>query len=387
MNILYLSDILNIHDERLIGLCREAGHTLTLLTFFQRAPELPSFVRGEGIRIIHERYRLYPDGDGASRWRLIRDAAYRRDEARACLKIKEVLRSGRFDAVFANWVLTAGYVASHALARPLVLFPWGSDILVWPRLHRGFLERAVKALHGSDLVVCNSKAAAEEASRLGRLRPNRVEVLPLELDSTMFEPRPRDETLRASWGLGDRFVVISTRPLKEMYDHATLLAALAQPGCEEFAAVLVGEGNLRASLEKRARELGIAERIRFEGSVENRRIPEILSAADLYATCARTDSTSLGLLEAMAAGLPVAASDIPANREWIADGQSGWLFPPGKPEALAKVLQKVAADGKNRQETALRGRAIALNRADARRNFPRLMARVEDLGRSPRAHE
>jgi len=383
MNILYLSDILNIHDERLIGLCREAGHVLTLLTFFQRAPELPGFV--QGLRIIHERYALYPDGNGASRWRLVRDAAYRRDEARACLKIKEVLRSSRFDAVFANWALTAGYVAAHASAHPLVVFPWGSDLLVWPKLHRGFLERAVRALHGADLVVCNSKTAAEEARRLGRLRPDRVEVLPVELDGRMFEPRPRNDALRASWGFQDRFVIVSTRPLKEMYDHATLLAALAQPGCEEFAAVLVGEGNLRANLEKRAAELGLSDRVRFEGTVENSRIPEILSAADLYATCARTDSASLGLLEAMAAGLPVVATDIPSNREWIADGQSGWLFPPGRPEALASVLRKAASDEKARQETALRGRAIALNRADGRRNFPRLMARVEELARAPRA--
>lgn len=382
MNILYLSDILNLHDERVIGLCRESGHSLTLLTFFQRAPELPAFT--QGVRIIHERFRLYPDGDGASRWRLIRDAAYRRDEARACLKIKEVLRSNRFDAVFANWALTAGYVASHAAAHPLILFPWGSDLLVWPRLHRGFLERAVMALHGADLVVCNSKTAADEARRLGRLRPDRIEVLPLELDGKMFESCPRNESLRASWGFPDRFVIISTRPLKEMYDHATLLAALTQPGCEEFAVVLVGEGNLRPDLEKRARELQIQDRVRFEGVVENRRIPEFLSAADLYVTCARSDSASLGLLEAMAAGLPVAATDIPSNREWIADGQSGWLFPPGKPEALASVLRKAAADEKERQELALRGRAIVLNRADARKNFPRLMSRVEELVRSPR---
>ncbi len=382
MNILYLSDILNIHDERLMTLFRGAGHNLTLLTFFHRAPELPKFV--EGFKIIHERYAMYPDGAGASRWRLIRDAEYRRDEARACLKLKEVLRTSRYDAVFANWALTSGYVAAHAAAHPLMLFPWGSDILVWPKLHRGFTERAVKALHGADLVVCNSKAAAEECKRLGRLRPDSVEVLPVELDGEKFEPRPRNEALRESWGFKDKVVVMSTRPLKEMYDHASLLAALARPDAEKLAVVLVGDGNLRADLEKRARDLKVDGRVRFEGLVETGRIPEVLSAADLYATCSRTDSASLGLLEAMAMGLPVVASDIPANREWIADNQSGWLFPAGNAEALASVLNKAASDEKNRQEVALRGRAIALARADARKNFPRLLARVEAISRAPR---
>ncbi len=54
MNILYLSDILNVHDERLLSQFRAAGHTVTLLTFFHRAPELPKFVQEMGLTIIHE---------------------------------------------------------------------------------------------------------------------------------------------------------------------------------------------------------------------------------------------------------------------------------------------------------------------------------------------
>ncbi len=382
MNILYLSDILNVHDQRLLTQFRAAGHGVTLLTFFHRAPELPKFV--QDFKVIHERYQTYPDGAGASRWRLIRAVEYRRDEARAVLKIKDVLRHARYDVVFANWALTSGYVAAHAGARPLALFPWGSDILVWPRLHRGFAERAVKALRSSDLVVCNSKTAAEEAKRLGRLRPDAVEVLPIELDGGKFEPRPRNDALRAELGLADKIVVVSTRPLKEMYDHPTLLAAVARPEMEKFAVLFVGEGNLRAELEKRAEELKIADRVRFVGMVENERIPEYLAAGDLYATTSRSDSASLGLLEAMAMSVPVVASDIPANREWVADGQSGWLFPVAKPEGLAQALQKAGADETNRQELALRGRAIALARADARKNFPRLLARIEALAKAPR---
>ena len=382
MNILYLSDILNVHDERLLTQFKAAGHEVTLLTFYHREPELPKFVKD--YKIIHERYQTYPDGAGASRWRLIRAVEYRRDEARACLKIKDVLRQGRYDVIFANWALTSGYVAAHAGARPLCLFPWGSDILVWPRLHRGFAERAIKALKTADLVVCNSKTAAEECKRLGRLRPDQVEVLPIELDGGKFEPRPKDMELRKSWGFEGKFVLVSTRPLKEMYDHPSLLAALAKPGLENFAAVLVGDGNLRADLEKRAEELKVADRVKFCGMVENEKIPGYLATGDLYVTCSRSDSASLGLLEAMAMEIPVVASDIPANREWIADGQSGWLFPVGKPEGLAEALKKAAADDKNRAEVALRGRAITLARADARKNFPKLLARIEALAKAPR---
>jgi glycosyltransferase involved in cell wall biosynthesis len=147
---------------------------------------------------------------------------------------------------------------------------------------------------------------------------------------------------------------------------------------------LVGDGNLRGELEKRAQELKIGDRVKFVGLVQNDKIPDCLAAADLYATCSRSDSASLGLLEAMAMGLPTVASDIPANREWIADGQSGWLFPVGNAEGLAKALRRAMADEKDRAEVAMRGRAIVLARADARKNFPRLLARIEGLARARR---
>ena len=73
------------------------------------------------------------------------------------------------------------------------------------------------------------------------------------------------------------------------------------------------------------------------------------------------------------------------HREWIADGQSGWVFPGGNSEALSKVLLKVAENEQNRQEVALRGRAISLARADARKNFPRLLARIETLAKLAKA--
>ena len=377
MNILYLSDILNVHDERLMAQFKEAGHEMTLLTFFHRAPELPGFAKEH--KVIHEKYEYYPDGAGASRWRLIRAVEYKRDEARACLKLKDVIRLGRFHAVFANWALTSGYIAAHAAAKPLVLFPWGSDILVWPRLHKGFSMRATKALRSSDLVICNSRTCADAAVRLGRLRPETVEVLPIELDPERFEPRERNNALREEWGVGDRTLILSTRPLKELYDHPTLMAALAKPEFEKFFLTFVGDGNLREDLEKKAKDLEISDRVKFVGAVPNEKVPEYLAAADLYITCSRSDSASLGLLEAMAMGIPVVASDIPPNREWIADGQSGWLFPVGKQEDLAKALLRATEDPKNLEEVAMRGRAIALARADARKNFPKLIERIEGL--------
>ena len=122
-------------------------------------------------------------------------------------------------------------------------------------------------------------------------------------------------------------------------DHATLLRALptvlaARP---DFQLLLVGDGSLRPSLESLARELGIAEAVRFLGARRN--VPTWLGRADLFifSTTLQEGFGSV-LLEAMAAGLPIIATDCPACREVLLEGRFGSLVPPKDAAALAQGI-------------------------------------------------
>ncbi len=94
--------------------------------------------------------------------------------------------------------------------------------------------------------------------------------------------------------------------------------------------------------------------------------------ADLYISPSHVDGSSVSLMEALACGLPVLVSDIPANREWITDGANGWLFPDGDADALAAKIISVM---QRRGQSAIRkaARKTAEDRADWSRNFAVLL--------------
>ena len=365
MKILYCSDILNEHDRCLLAGFAESGHETALATFYHRATRLPSFT--SPFRTFRRIFETFPDGVRGSRFGAIRRYQYRRDEREAIRSMKRWLDQWSPDVVFASWAITSGYVASRAVGRePLALFPWGSDVLTLPQARAWYRKRAVTALRGARLWVFNARHTAERARELAGTAP-RVEILPLELDSTKFAPDCADRSEFESLWPGIK-VVMTTRPLKELYDPGTIIRAMKKI---DAALYVAGDGPLRESLEVRARG-----DVHFAGAVDHDKLPPLLAACDVYVSAARSDSASLGVFEAMSCARPVVAADIPATREWIEDGRTGRLFRPGDADDLAaKLKEALAGSGSMGQEA----RRCVIERADRRTNFPKLIAALEQM--------
>jgi len=102
---------------------------------------------------------------------------------------------------------------------------------------------------------------------------------------------------------------------------------------------IVGEGPHRSALEARMSRLGLYGRVALAGAFDA--VDDFLTAADLFVLPSLEEGMSLALLEAMAAGLPVVATDIPGNRQLVADGRQGVLVPPGSPPRLAAALRRL----------------------------------------------
>jgi glycosyltransferase involved in cell wall biosynthesis len=103
--------------------------------------------------------------------------------------------------------------------------------------------------------------------------------------------------------------------------------------------VLLGEGPSQIDLERQGQSTGLGDRIHFPGFRRN--IPELLAAFDIIAQPSISEGLSLAILEAMAAGKPVVACDIPGNREIITSGFNGILVPPSDPPALAMAFRSL----------------------------------------------
>jgi glycosyltransferase involved in cell wall biosynthesis len=153
-------------------------------------------------------------------------------------------------------------------------------------------------------------------------------------------------------GSDGRPLVLTPARLDAQKGHRVLFEAIPQVPDALF--LLAGEGPEREPLEALAAQLGIADRVRFLGRRED--VPQLLAACDVFALPSLYEGSSLAVLEAMGAGIPIVSSAIGGTEELVDDGRSGLLAAPGDAGALAAALRQVLGDPELRESLAARAR-------------------------------
>ncbi len=197
-------------------------------------------------------------------------------------------------------------------------------------------------------VVAVSEAVRDVNCRALGVPADRVEVIYRGRDPRDFEaPDPEAlESLRRSLDLpaGASAILDVSRliPRKGVDDliraTARVRGALGRP----VVLLLAGEGHHREALEGLARELGLADAVRFLGRRDD--VPALLHLADVFAFPSRFEGHPGALVEAMLAGRPLVASDIPVHRETLEDGRTALLCTPGDADALAAKILDLLRD-------------------------------------------
>jgi glycosyltransferase involved in cell wall biosynthesis len=193
----------------------------------------------------------------------------------------------------------------------------------------------------ADLVIANAQAVRADAIARG-FPANRIAVVANGIDTELMRPDPaRGRAMRAAWGIADdAFVVGCVARFDPMKDHVTLLRAAAMFARErpDTRFVCVGEGPLRDDLKRLAQSLGLADRIVWAGEMAD-------TCAAYNAFDIATLSSAFGegfpnvVAEAMACGVPVAATDVGDVRSII--GDAGEVVPPKDFEGLSAAWQRL----------------------------------------------
>ncbi len=145
---------------------------------------------------------------------------------------------------------------------------------------------------------------------------------------------------------------------------------------------LVGEGPAHAALLRRIDALGLSGRVVLPGTFDN--IDDVLAAADLFVLPSESEGLSHSLLEAMAAGLPIVASDISSNAEAIRDHLEGLLVPPHDCDALAAAIERIFTDPQQATELGAAARRRAENSFSLKQMVGAHLALFERLMGAPR---
>jgi glycosyltransferase involved in cell wall biosynthesis len=241
-----------------------------------------------------------------------------------------------------------------------------------PARERAFrlLERGLA--HATGRLIAVSDEVRDDLVRLGVARREKIAVVPYGFD---LDARVRDDDAtrarkRAEAAAGDDAFVIGwagrLTPIKQPLDLVRAAAAV-----DGSLLVLAGDGDLRGDVVRLAEQLGVTDRVRLLGYVED--LGDWYAAFDALLLTSLNEGAPVVAIEAQAAGVPVVATDAGGTRTVVADGETGFVVPIGDVEALADRLRRL------RDDPALRAQLGSVGRARMRDAFSteRMVADVE----------
>jgi N-acetyl-alpha-D-glucosaminyl L-malate synthase BshA len=221
----------------------------------------------------------------------------------------------------------------------------GQDLEMQPAIRYG--------IESSDAVTAVSESLALETNMTLNGQYS-IDVIPNSIDESMYYPM-RDERLKRHYGIEpDEIVVIhisNFRPVKRIDDTIAAFAIASKDRAMRL--LLVGDGPEMGQTRRRAKELGIYDKIIFAGKQEH--VAQLLAISDIHLLLSEKEAFGLVVLEAMAVGVPSVVSSAGGLPEVIQDGKTGFIVPTYDVKAAADRIGQLADDATLREELAEEG--------------------------------
>jgi glycosyltransferase involved in cell wall biosynthesis len=363
LRLAFIADPNSVHTRRWVNWFAAHGHVVHVLD-------------GYGVDIqpgLHQRIQVDRyDALGGTSVPILSLFRGRRSLRRALSRIRP-------DVLHGHFVRRYGWQAALAGFRPYVITAWGSDILVkslrtwrvrwWDRF----------ALGRADLITVVSDHMREAVIAAGA-PPDRISEVQFGVDTDNFSPGPADPGLSDRLALSGRRIVLSSRAIRPLYRHETVVDAFADLG-DDLVLVMTGRGADQAylaSLTERMEAHGVTDRVRIIDDISDEDLPKLYRMAAVVVSVPESDSVALTMLEAMASGTPVVASNLAPVRTVLGDLAPELIVPVGDAAALRTAVQSVLALAEPaRRQLGERLRAYVVREADYDGN----MALMESLYR------
>jgi glycosyltransferase involved in cell wall biosynthesis len=230
------------------------------------------------------------------------------------------------------------------------------------KLRRRYLHRTIDRtlLRWTDEVICVARSDRDLALEERLASPGHVSVVYNGIDVARFERTRADERRMAP---PNREIIVGTvGRLHEQKGHVHLLqaASFIHGACPQVRFRIIGDGPLRELLERQARALGLDGIVEFLGARDD--VPEQLRRFDLFVLPSLWEGMPYVLLEAMAAGVPVVASDVDGVREIISNDEEGVVVSPRDTQALGAAVIDLVRNDARRAELGARGAQVVRER-------------------------
>jgi glycosyltransferase involved in cell wall biosynthesis len=352
--ILYFSTDYSPHDHRFLAAIRDGGHEAFHVRLQANLRQVEDRPVPEGVQIVQ-----WVGGKDKFRWL---------DLPKYVLSLQRIIRQIKPDLIHAGPIQTCAFIAALTSFRPLLTMSWGFDLM--DDVHRNWWHEQIThyVLRNSTYFIGDVMVTRDKAVTYG-MNPEHTIIFPWGVDLEHFAPsivhRPSSEA----------FTLFCNRAWEPRYGVDVLAKAFVKvAGATPNARLmLLGSGSQGARIRQILLNGGVLDRVTFGGQVSQIELPRWYHWADVYISPSHVDGSSVSLMEALACGLPCLVSDIPANQEWVTEGENGWLFRDGDADALAAKILQAFDQRKSLPKIGQAARVVAEERADWTKNSAKLL--------------
>ena len=286
-------------------------------------------------------------------------------------KVLKIIKKFRPDLIHTGWVQLDGIVAVLTGYKPILLMPWGSDILIFPFEHKKKMDQAKYVINQSSHIYADCNDVKNTILQITEYDPNEISVFPNGIDLSLFNPERKKKNILNKLGWSKQKIIIMTRSFERIYGIQYFLMALPKIIKNEALArvLMIGSGPEEDVIKGIVDALDLNHYVHFTGFIPNDELAYYLNSAEIYVSTSITDGSSLSLLEAMACRLPVVVSDVPANCEWVKDGENGYIVPCKKVNPISDRVKTLLNDKLTSDRMGKLNLIIARERADWRKNY------------------
>ncbi len=354
MKVIYFSYDYCAHDHRFLSALAGTEHDVYYVRLQRGTRQTEDRPVPENIHIVQ-----WAGGQKPFEWRYLPKLAF--DFRRLVRKIEP-------DLIHAGPIQTCAFIAVLSGFRPILTMSWGFDLMQDVHKNR-WMERITRyILRRSAYFTSDARVTRDKAVAYG-MHPERTVVFPWGVDLDHFSPRKTVTGRRSS------VVLFCNRSWEPRYGVDVLAQAFVTVARQrsDVELLLLADGSQAARIRQILERGGVMDRVTFAGQIPQQNLPRFYHMADLFISPSHVDGSSVSLMEALACGLPCLVSDIPANKEWVSEGENGWLFPDGDAGALVAKIIQVVEQRSELEKVGLIARTVAEQRADWKKNFAQLM--------------
>jgi glycosyltransferase involved in cell wall biosynthesis len=295
-------------------------------------------------------------------------------------QVRNLLKKINPDILHVHYITDNGLLGVMSRFHPLVLSAWGSDILIDPKRNL-LIKKLIKyILSRADLVTCDSEMLKRGILDLG-VNDSKIRIIYHGVDTEQFSPLTKTDGLKSRLGVAAAPTIICIRSLSPVYNVEMFIRAipLILKEVPEAKFIIGGAGYQKDYLIGLADSLKVSDAVRFIGWVEHDELPAYLASSDVYVSTSISDSTSLSLQEAMACKLAPVVTDLPANREWITDGENGYIVPINDYVTLASKVVYLLTNREMREKFGNSGRKLIMEKAQYAKEMERMRELCREL--------